>query len=140
VPTEISGEPAHVEPEALVIRFRPTDPDRLLNIAAKEHRRTGRHGLSVFAASRRAQESDDALRRRLLEVSELAGMDPASHPKFYVCTQAGELLERGFVFYKDGDDDERDEHYSVDLGTDPAREDVERFLEAFGPAEKRSEL
>jgi hypothetical protein len=140
VPTEIPGVLARVASDALVIRFRPTDPDRVLRIAALEFRRIGRYRLSVFAAAKRPGETDATLRRRLLEASELAGMDPANNPKFYVCAEAGELLERGFVFYKDGDDDERDEHYSVDLGADATREDVERFLGAFGPAEKRSEL
>jgi hypothetical protein len=45
---------------------------------------------------------------------------------------------RGFTFWKDGDDDqEADEHYSVDLGADATHEDVVRFLKAFPLAEKR---
>ena len=67
-------------------------------------------------------------------------MAPEDHPKYYVCAQAEELIHRGFVFYKDGDDDERDEHYSVDLGNDATLDDVKRFLGAFGPAEERGQL
>jgi hypothetical protein len=126
--------------EALVIRFRPTAPDSVLRSATNEFRRTGRYGASVFATVRRPSETDEALRRRLLAVAELVGMTPEKHPKYYVCTQAEELIRRGFVFYKDGDDDEEDEHYSVDLGTDATLDDAERFLGAFGPAEKRDQL
>jgi hypothetical protein len=117
--------------DALVIRFRPTDPDRVLKRAGDEYRRTGRHGASVFAAVGEPGETDVALKRRLLAVAELSGMKPEDHPKFYVCTRAEELYRRGFMFYRDGDDDEMDEHYSVDLGADAVREDAVRFLEAF---------
>ena len=94
----------------------------------------------MFATARRPGETDEAVRRRLLAVAELSGMSPENHPKYYVCAEAGELIRRGFVFYKDGDDDERDEHYSVDLGADARLEDAERFLGAFGPAEERGQL
>lgn len=67
-------------------------------------------------------------------------MSTESHPKYYVCAEAEELTRRGFAFYKDGDDDERDEHYSVDLGRDATLADAERFLGAFGPAEGRDQL
>jgi len=73
-------------------------------------------------------------------VAELVGMEPERHPKFYVCEKAEELNRRGFVFYKDGDDDEQEEHYSVDLGAGAARADAERFLGGFGPAEERDQL
>ncbi len=94
----------------------------------------------MFATARRPGETDEALRRRLLAVAELVGMTPEKHPKYYVCAQAEELIRRGFAFYKDGDDDEVDEHYSVDLGTDATLDDAERFLGAFGPAERRDQL
>lgn len=126
--------------DALVIRFRPTDPDSVLRRAGQEQRRTGRRGASVFAAVKLPGESDETLRRRLLAVAELVGMKPDDHPKFYTCAKAEELIRRGFVFYKDGDDDEKDEHYSVDLGADATRDDAERFLGAFGPAERRDQL
>ena len=66
-------------------------------------------------------------------------MSPESHPKFYVCTEADELIRRGFVFYKEGDDDEMDEHYCVSLGAPATREDAVRFLEAF-EIERRDRL
>lgn len=140
VPVEEAGEPVAVPSDALVIRFRPIAPDAVLRRAVNEFKRTGRHGASVFATTGRAGESDSAMRRRLLAVAELAGMSPENHPKYYVCAHARELIRRGFVFYKDGDDDERDEHYSVDLGPAATLDDAERFLEAFGPAEERSQL
>ena len=88
--------------DALVIRFRPTDPDRVLKKAGDESRRTGRHGASVFAAVGEPGETDVALKRRLLAVADLSGMKPEDHPKFYVCTRADELYRRGFVFYRTG--------------------------------------
>lgn len=74
---------------------------------------------------------------RLLKASEI-GINPAKNKKFTICTSAGELLDLGFAFWKDGDDDkERDEHYSVDLGADATQEDAVRFLAVFRPAEMR---
>jgi hypothetical protein len=137
VPIEEPGDFVPIPEDALVIRFRPTSPDSVLKRAKNEFLRTGRHGASVFATARRAGETDAAMRRRLLAVAELSGMSPENHPKYYVCATAEELIRRGFVFYKDGDDDEKDEHYSVDLGEDASRDDAERFLGAFGPAEGR---
>ena len=134
---EIPGKAAEVPEDALVIRFRPTAPEDVLRWADKEYRRIGRYRLSVFADVKRGSETDDDLRRRLLRVSELR-IDPAKNPKYFVCTRSEELLKRGFTFWKDGDDDEEtDEHYSVDMGTGATLEDVVRFLEAFGLAEKR---
>lgn len=140
MPIEESGEAVPVPGDALVIRFRPTSPDSVLKRASNEFLRTSRHGASVFVTVRRAGETDAAMRRRLLGVAELSGMAPENHPKYYVCANAEELIRRGFVFYKDGDDDERDEHYSVDLGAEATRDDAERFLGAFGPAEERDQL
>lgn len=142
MPIEEPGEPASVAVpgDALVIRFRPTAPDAVLRRATQEFQRTGRYGASVFATVKRPGETESAMRRRLLAVAELAGMAPENHPKYFVCAKAEELIRRGFAFYKDGDDDERDEHYSVDLGTDATRDEAERFLGAFGPAEERDQL
>lgn len=123
--------------DALVIRFRPTNPDAVFAWAEKEHRRTDRYRLSVFADAKREGESAEDLRVRLLEASELAGVDRSRNSKYYVCARAGELLDRGFTFWKDGDDDEVSEHYSVDLGPGPTVEDVVRFLEPFGSVEVR---
>jgi hypothetical protein len=131
------GRRVDVPADALVIRFRPTDADQVFKWAEKEFRRTGRYRLSVFAGVRAAGESDDDLKRRLLRTAELSGIDLTNQRKIYVCTRAEELSGRGLVFYKDEDDDELDEHYSVDLGLESPRENVDRFLEAFGPGERR---
>ena len=129
--TELPGD-------AIVIRFRPTDPDRVLASAEKEARRTGgRYGLSVFADIPREGVSTDEVVQRLLVAAELAGMSPKDHPKYFVCGRAEELYSGGFTFVKDGDEDELAEHYTVDLGPSPTRAEVERFLEAFGPGRRR---
>jgi hypothetical protein len=134
---ELPGNRVDIPEEALVIRFRPTAPEDVWRWAGKEYRRIGRYRLSVYADVRRARETESELRQRLLRVSELR-IDPVKNPKYFVCTQARELLVRGFTFWKDGDDDEEaDEHYSVDLGTDATCEDVVRFFEAFPVTEKR---
>jgi hypothetical protein len=142
MPTDEAGEPGAVAipGDALVVRFRPTAPESVLKRAATAFKLTGRHDASVFATVRRPGETTSAMRRRLLAVAELSGMTPENHPKYYVCAQAEELIRRGFAFYRDGDDDERDEHYSVDLGRDATLDDAERFLGAFGPAEERGKL
>jgi hypothetical protein len=137
MPSEVSGRAVRIEAEALVIRFRPTDPDAVLGWAQKEFRRVGCYRLSVFADVQQPDETEDHLIRRLLGASEMSGIDPKSNKKYFVCTRAAELLERGFTFWKDGDDDEQDEHYSVDLGVDATRDDVVRFLGVFSPAVER---
>jgi hypothetical protein len=132
---EAPGQPAEVPRDAVVIRFRPTEPEAVWNWACKEHRRVGRHRLSVFAAVPLKGETQQDVIDRLLRSSEMM-INPAKNKKYYVCTSAG-LLDLGFTFWKDGDDEERDEHYSVDLGNDATLEDVTRFLGVFGPAEER---
>jgi hypothetical protein len=123
-----------VDPAAVVIRFRPTDPDRVLASAEVERRRIGRFGLSVFADVARPDEDEDAVVARLLVAADLAGMGSDRHPKFWICATASEFLDEGFVFYKDEDDvDELPEHFSVDLGDVATLTDVRRFLDRFGP-------
>jgi hypothetical protein len=134
---EAPGELADVPRDAVVIRFRPWAPDAVWNWACKEHRRIDRYRLSVFADIRRAQETEQQVIDRLLKASELAGIDPTSNKKYSLCTSAGELAALGFTFWKDGDDGEPDEHYSVDLGREATPEDAERFLGVFRPAEER---
>lgn len=136
MPPEVTGSAADVPPEALVIRFRPTDPQKVLESAAKEHRLTGHYRLSVFADSPRPGETEAQLRLRLVQAAGLSGIDLNNQRKYFVCTQAKELLDSPFTFWKDGDDDEKDEHYSVDLGDEPTVDDVKRFLAAF-PGEQR---
>jgi hypothetical protein len=134
---EAPGELADVPRDAVIIRFRPTNPDAVWEWAGKEHRRTGRHRLSVFADVKRGQETEQDVVDRLLKASELAGIDPAKNKKYSLCTSAAELLDCSFTFWKDGDDDEEDQHYSVDLGNDATPQDVTRFLSVFRPAEER---
>jgi hypothetical protein len=137
MPSEVPGRAVRIPAEALVIRFRPTDPDSVLGWAQKEFRHTGCYRLSLFADVQKPDETEGDLIRRLLGASEMSGIDPKSNKKYFVCTRAAELLERGFTFWKDGDDDEQDEHYSVDLGVDATRDDVVRFLGVFSPAVER---
>lgn len=120
-----------VPANAVVIRFRPTDPESVLRWAEKEHRRIGYYRLSVFADAPREREDEDAVVRRLLAVSELAGVDPAGNKRVFVCAKASELLRLNFTFHKDEEEDELEEHYSVDLGPAPTVDDVRRFLEPF---------
>ncbi|MFJ3618003.1 hypothetical protein ACIPSH_07580 [Streptomyces iakyrus] len=131
---------AEVPPDALVLRFKPMDPERCLKRLDQDFRATGDYSLSVFADVQRPGETVEDLKRRLLAASELQGINPISNKAYYVCTRAEKLLERKFTFRKDEDGDEVPEHYSVDFGsTAPTLEDVERFLEAFDDApEKRS--
>jgi hypothetical protein len=106
---EAPGQPAEVPRDAVVIRFRPTEPDAVWNWACKEHRRIGRHRLSVFAAVRLKRETQQDVIDLLLRASELAGIDPERNKKYCVCTSAAEVLDLGFTFWRDGDDEERDE-------------------------------
>lgn len=118
----------HVPEGMLVVRFSPTDPERLVVKAEQEFRRSGHYGLSVFAAAATAGESNDAVIQRLLDASELSGIRPV--PKFYVCEHSGNLTGAGFVFMKDMYPGERPEHYCVNLGTS-ALSAVQTFLAAF---------
>jgi hypothetical protein len=128
---------AHPDDDAMLIRFRPTDPDAVLAVAQKEYRRTGRFGLSVFAGVKAEGESDDQLRERILRATEIQ-IDVDGNPKYWLCERARELSALGFTFYKDGDAAEIEEHYSVDLGSEITKDDVIRFLEAFEKQERRS--
>jgi hypothetical protein len=129
--------PEDISPNALVIRFKPTAPEAILAAAGKEFRRTGRYGCSVFADVARSDESRERLQWRLLEASNLAGRPIPLNDKFFICARAAELLDLGMEFWKDGDEDEVPEHYSVVIGHDPGLEDAQRFLEPFGPARER---
>jgi hypothetical protein len=125
------SEPADVGRDAVVIRFWPVNPDTVWKRACQEHKLTEHYRLSVFADRRRSHETQQDVIYRLLKASEV-GINPAKNKKFTLCTSAAELLDLGFTFWKDGDDDnEPDEHYSVDLGADATLEDVIRFLGAF---------
>lgn len=119
------------------MRFRPTDPQKVFEAAERESRRTGLYGCSVFADTARAGETEDDVIDRLLVAADLVGMVKDRHPKYYVCASAQRLLDLGYTFWKDEDDDEIPEHYSVSLGNEPTVEDAVSFLSAFGPARKR---
>jgi hypothetical protein len=128
---EAPSGPADMRRDAVVIRFWPIEPNRVWRKACEEHKRIGHHRLSVFADARRAHETQQDVIYRLLKASEV-GINPATNKKFTLCTSAAELLDLGFTFWKDGDDDnEPDEHHSVDLGADATPEDVTRFLGVF---------
>lgn len=126
-----------IDPDALVIRFAPVTAENVLRRAGLAHRRRAVYASSVFAGVKDSHEDDDALRARLLEASQLHGIEPVRNSKYWVCARARDLLDLGFVFMKDGDDDEAPEHFSVCLGDSPTVEDVERFLGAFTTRERR---
>lgn len=137
MPAEDPGELVDVPADAVVIRFRPWTPENVWNSACKEYRRIGRYRLSVFADVRRGQETQGDVIDRLLKVTEIR-IDPAKNKKYSLCTSADKVTDLGFTFWKDMDDDEElDEHYSVDLGVEATLNDVERFLGVFHPAEER---
>ena len=117
--------------DAVVIRFPPTDPQRVLASAEKEHRARGHYGLSVWAAAQAADETLDQLHLRILLAAQLGHINLSNNKKFYVCSGAAEITILGFPFTKDGDDDELPEHYCVDLGNSPTVDDVVRFLGPF---------
>lgn len=129
--------PAEVPPDAIVIRFRPTDPETVLKRAERDSRRSGTWRSSVFADVQRGGETEQDAIARLLTVSELAGVSIDNNPRYFVCVRAEELLRRGFAFVKDGDDDELPEHFSVDFGSEPTVEDARRFVEAFDHGRRR---
>jgi hypothetical protein len=113
------------------VRFRPTDPVSVLGWAEKEFRRTDFYRLSVFADAPRGDEPRASVIGRLVEAAALSGIDPAKNRRVFVCASAGDLLDLNFLFYKDDEDDEVPEHYSIDLGPSPDEAVVRRFLEPF---------
>ncbi|MFL0287197.1 hypothetical protein ACJH6H_18230 [Mycobacterium sp. SMC-21] len=123
-------------PDAVVIRFRPVDAERVL-LRAEQNARDpdcgGHYGSSVFADHARDDEGRDDVVKRLLADSELDGIDPVSNSKYWLCTTAQELLDRKFTFVKDGWTGEPLTHYSVVLGNPPTIDDAKRFLEPFRP-------
>ncbi len=126
-----------VPDDALVIRFSPFTADRVLARAETAYRRRGEWTSSVFVGLKQEHESDEDLRARLFAAAELHNIGSNNNQKYDVCARAGDLLALGFVFLKDGDEDEAAEHYSVRLGDSPTHEDVTRFLGAFTIRERR---
>lgn len=124
-------------PDAIVIRFRPKEPQSVLDSALKEYRNSGYYRLSVFADTRRPNEDDAAVKLRLVQAAGLSKINLSGQKKFFVCTRAGRLTELGFEFVKDEYDGELEEHYSVDLGsTEPELGLIVRFLGPFDQEEK----
>lgn len=128
--------PEDVPRHAVVLRFRPTDPSSLLGWADKSFRQCHAYRLSVFVGVQSDTESDEEVVTRLLNAAQLGGIKPEGNRYYWLCTSAGELLDAGFEFYKDGTPDEPPEHYSVDLGSSPTVDDVERFLVPFRVKER----
>jgi hypothetical protein len=131
--------------DALVLRFPPGGPDEVEKIR-KEAKYAHRHHqeqtaepwyrLSVWVDRPRPGETRDETMTRLVHAAGLANVQVTdARNSVFWWTSVGELAARGFELTKDGDDDERPEHYSVDLGQDvPTREVIQLFVEAFtGP-------
>jgi hypothetical protein len=123
--------------DALVIRFRPTQPDAMLSSAQKAFRQGGAYRLSIFADSARDGEDEEALIGRLLRAAELSHISNDGNPKFWLCTSAGELIDDGFVFRKDKYPGEEPEHYSIDLGNTPTLGDTEKLARHFPESRSR---
>ncbi len=116
---------------ALVVRFPPATAENVLKRAERSSRvADGHHLTSVFAATAQPGEDEDALLARVLRATE-TDFPLQNNPKVFVCTEAAELLDRGFTFVKDGYEGEIEEHFSIDLGASPTLEDAQRFLDAF---------
>ncbi|MGV8874265.1 MAG: hypothetical protein ACOH2Q_17155 [Rhodococcus sp. (in: high G+C Gram-positive bacteria)] len=125
--------------DALVIRFKPMQPEAVLRRAALDARRIdgpGEHTASVWCAVRADDESEEQARRRVLQVTADNGLNADKNKKFWVCTYVRELRDRGFVFIKDGYEGEPEAHFSVILGNPPTLDDVERFIEPFHGMER----
>ncbi|WP_409330377.1 hypothetical protein [Trujillonella humicola] len=132
--------PVDLPAEAVVIRFTPVRPDRVLVKANQEHRFVGAYGLSVFASAPRLGEDTDTVVRRLLEAAQLDGVNPATNKNYYICSTAAALRDLGFSFYKYEEHEEPNEppeHYSVDLGSDGAGPTVDAVISFLGAFETR---
>lgn len=128
----MASHPVSLDENAVVIRFRPTQAEAVLRSAQKEFRRVGHYGCSVYAGVPRDGESQEDVVRRVLQSADLAGMTVRSgNKKAFVCARASRIEEQGFAFLKDGDDDELDDHYCVNLGNEPDEADAQRFVDQF---------
>ena len=137
----VPGE-VDVPPDALVVRFRPfSNPEDVLRAADKEHRRRSSvehpdqtfYRISTFVGVKTEGEDDEDLLRRLIKVAGLTSLDLGKHKNCWLA-RSGDLQELNVPFCKDGDDDEPEDHYSLDLGSAPTVESVERLMAVFrGP-------
>lgn len=73
--------PVDLPRDAIVIRFTPRTPEKILERAERDHRLSGRYALSVFADTQRVNESRQDTLARLLAASELSAIDAARNPK-----------------------------------------------------------
>ncbi|MCA1673816.1 MAG: hypothetical protein LC799_16970, partial [Actinobacteria bacterium] len=77
--------PVQVPRDAIVIRFAPTDPARVLQRAERDSRYSGTFALSVFADVQRDGEDESDTIARLLAASEMSNIRVECNPKYYVC-------------------------------------------------------
>lgn len=144
--------PEHPPREALVLRFPPGGPDHVKKLrqeAKYVHRhhakRVGKtepwYRLSVWADVAAPDEPRTELMQRLVRAAGLGRVqvDDERNSVFW-WAEAGDIYDAGFTFKKDEEPGEPPEHYSVDLGDEPSREDVERFANTFHGPEKTKEV
>lgn len=131
------------DPRAIVLRF-PPGPDSVVKILKeakynhRHHQRTRAESwyrLSVWCDLPRPGESVEDVLLRLVHDAGLGQIRLEDvRNSFFWWTSASTLYEAGFDLVKDGEDDEPQNHYSVDLGLEPSREVVERFVTTFSEA------
>lgn len=119
---------------AIVMRFRPTDPDRVLAQADKEYRNDSAEagliphfGLSVWVG---VPTADEPVLDTLKRLARAADIRWEGQKRVFVATRAERLVNQGFTFFKDCFAGEPAEHFCVRL---PSLEldTVKRFLQAF---------
>jgi hypothetical protein len=113
----------------LVVRLRPVTPTKLVEHAHLEFRYSNgdHYGISVFGTIPMPGESEDDTIERLWRVILTQLKDDR---RYWVSTQAGNLLDRGFVFIKDEESGELPEHYCVSL-TPPDEARAKELMEGF---------
>ncbi len=132
---------------ALALRFPPGGPEDVKRIrkeakwAHRKHQREGEqeepwYRLSVWVDVQREGESRQDTMLRLVHAAGLNGINLTDiRNQLFWWSTAGDLYDRGFLLKKDGYADEPQEHWSVDLGSEPPSVVlVESFVGAFiGP-------
>jgi hypothetical protein len=113
----------------LVVRLRPVSPAALVKHARLEftYSEGDHYGISVFGTVPMPGESEDDTIDRLWRVILTRLKDDS---RYWVLTNAGNLLDRGFVFIKDEEPDELSEHYCVSL-TPPDEARAKELMEGF---------
>ena len=100
-------------------------PAALIKHACDEFDRLGHYGVSVFGTVPIPDETEAETIDRLWQAA-MTRLKP--DPRYWICTEAGNLLDRGFVFIKDGKPDELQEHYCVSLSDRPPDESRAELL------------